>query len=165
MDLPVGSPVEEGLKSSQVDFEKYLNALVSKQFSGYVVITIEGYSGMEEGILFLKKGAISGAFFEYNRFGIEVFGDSALEQFFNAIKALHGIIDIFALTPQQIDLITAFHDKVLLLKPFNAKNLNKLIPSKYDTSFAQKTLSQILRNEDSKYDVLKKLGLSELKSS
>lgn len=162
MNLPVGSLIKEGVKLSDVNFSNIASTLMSESFSGYIIITIEGYSGIEEGMVLFRKGELIGSIFDYTKFEVTVYGDAAAEQVFNASKAKHGIFDICSLNTQQVDLITAFNEKVNVENQINAKNLNRMIPSTYDAKYAKKVLVDALKKEESKYEIFKKLGLSDI---
>lgn len=159
MNLPVGELIEEGIELSSINPKQKLEELADKIFSGYIVTLIEGFDGLEEGVLIFKKGILIAAAHEYCKYGITVFGDVSLEQVTNAMRAKYGVSDLISLTVQQADLVTAFNDKLRLTRDYSKGDLAKIIPKKYSTSPAEKTLSQVLKKEESKHDLLKRFGL------
>ncbi|MBI2598577.1 MAG: hypothetical protein HYW50_05295 [Candidatus Diapherotrites archaeon] len=162
MNLPSGEIVEENLDLKNIDISGLLKALVEKQFTGYVVDTIMGYAGVEEGALLFKRGELIGSFFEYTNFNIIVFGKDAVAQTFNSLAAPKGVVDIVSLSVQQADLVVAFNDRLKVTNVFKRNDLLGMIRRQYVTSFAQKTLSSVVGESESRKSVLKKFGLSEL---
>ena len=55
MDLPLGAPFYEHLRTKDTDMLKMIQELMQKEFTGYIIVTIDGYDGIEEGALFLGK--------------------------------------------------------------------------------------------------------------
>ena len=163
MNLPVGELIEEGLSAREMDFRKALGSLVKNSFTGYIVITADGSAGIEEGILIFKKGELVASVFEYNKFDVTVFGDAAIDHFFNSTQAEFAMVDISTLTTQQVDLITAFNEKIETFETVSPKTLNKLVPSKYNGELAKKVLAEALHKEESKHDIFRKLGLTDIR--
>lgn len=159
MNLPVGEIVESGIALKEFSFRDNLELLSDKQFSGYVVLLIEGFDGLEEGVLLYKKGVLTASAYEYCKYGITVQGDSALQQALNASASELGVVDVVALTVQQADLVTAFNDKLKLSREFGKKDVTKLVPRQYTTKFAEQVLSEVLKKEESKGSLLRKIGL------
>lgn len=162
MNLPVGEMVKQAVNLKDFDYRKEMANLFDKGFSGYLVTTIEGFDGIEEGVLLLKKGDLVGTLYEYTNYAITIFGDIALPQVFNGLAADYGVIDVCALTNQQVDLVTAFNDKVKLSKPVNKKGIAKYFRNKFSTEYAEKALSEVLEKYESRKSIFKKFGLSEL---
>ncbi len=162
MNLPVGEVKEEGLHLSEFNARAKVEALAESSFSGYVAATIEGYAGLEEGVLLFKKGQMVASAYEYLKYGITVFGDAALPQFFNALAAKFGAVDVVALTAQQADLITAFNDKMRLTGSFGSKDVPRLVAKAYTPEYARQVLSEVLRAGETKQEILKRLGLGSL---
>ena len=163
MNLPVGNVIKEGVNLKDVKFKNIISTLIKESFTGYIILTVEGYSGIEEGMLLFRKGNMIGSIFDYSKFEVTVYGDSASEHVFNASQAGFGLFDICALSIQQVDLVTAFNEKVKLDTHITTKNLNKFISSKYDEKYAKKVLAKALTKEETKYDVFKKLGLTDIR--
>ncbi|MFA4907913.1 MAG: hypothetical protein WC602_06585 [archaeon] len=163
MNLPVGVMIEQGISFEPGAFLPKVLALMNEKFSGYIAITIEGYDGIEDSALVFRSGSIAAAFHEYMKYNILVLGNFAVPQAFNAAGAKNNSSDIVALGNQQIDLVLAFNDKARVSKNYAAKDINALAVSTYSSSYAEKVLSEVLKSQPSKYDVMKKLGLSELK--
>ena len=162
MNLPSGKTVERNLEVAKTDFAKKIAELMENEFNGYLVVTVEGYSGIEEGVLFIKKGGIVGASFEYPKFEVAVFGDAAAKQFFNALGSQHGVGDVCELSKQQLELIITFNEKTALVKEITQRDLKKLVQKEYTAEFAKKTLGKALERQESKYNIFKKVGLPEL---
>ena len=162
MNLPVGNVLKEGVNLKDVKFSNIISTLMKEAFTGYLVLTVEGYSGIEEGLILFRKGKIIGSIFDYSKFQVTVYGTSALEQSFNSSNVPFGVFDICALSTQQVDLVTAFNEKIKIEITVTAKNLNKLISKKYETKYAKKVLANALKREETKFDVFRKLGLSSI---
>lgn len=162
MNLPIGEVLQQGISVKELDTKALVVSLIEKKFSGYVVVTIDGFDGIEEGAIMFKEGHMVGSFYTYDNFNISVFGNSALQQAMNALVAEKGIIDIVALSNQQVDLIIAFHDKVKVSVGIDKKNLDKIFPKSFSQEFAKKVLGDVIKEHESRKSVFKRLGLSEL---
>lgn len=159
MNLPVGKTIESGVGLKEFNLPRNLGLLADKLFSGYVALMIEGFSGLEEGVLLYKKGLLTASGYEYCKYGITVYGNSALQQTLNAGAAEHGVVDVVALSVQQSDLVTAFNDKLKLGRELTKKEAVKLSPKQYTTKYAEQVLSTVLMKEETKHTLLKRLGL------
>jgi len=162
MNLPIGEMVSQGVNFKEVDGKKLVESFFDKKFSGYLVVTIEGTNGIEEGIILFKDGRLVGAFYDYDLAGITVFGDTSIPHVFNSFAAEHVVADIVSLSNQQVDLVTAFNDKSKIEKPINRGQIGKLIPKVFSAQLAQSVLSEIKTEKESKKDIFKKLGLTGL---
>lgn len=158
MDLPLGTSLRSGIKTGETDLLQVLVNMITKGFSGYVISTVEGTSGIEQGMLLFKKGEVNGAYYEFISQGIEVSGDSAVRLVLNSFLAKNGVIDINALTIQQIDLITAFQEKMLISENINTKKLNKIYPEKFDQKLTEKYTKKE-SSETSRFEIFKQAGL------
>ncbi|HLD58644.1 MAG TPA: DUF2226 domain-containing protein [archaeon] len=161
MDLPFGELMEKNLLLKQSNIREKIVSLLEKQFSGYLVLTVEGISGFEEGAILVHQNNVIGAVFDYLRFDKKLFGEEALPHFFNACRAERGIFDIIALSKQQIELIIAFNEKIELRTRLSSKEMAKAIPEKFNPALAEKFLGSQLFRKESKLDVFKKIGLAE----
>lgn len=163
MNLPTGNIVEQGIKLNEFNLKQTMHALMGKKFSGYLVLTIEGVDGLEEGILLLKNGSLIASIYEYSKYAVKVFGDKAVAQAFNASTAQYGIVDVCNLSNQQVDLVVAFNDKIKLTRPIESKAIDQFIPKEFSREFAEESLAEVLQQEkESKTDVLSRLGLSDM---
>jgi hypothetical protein len=142
--------------------KKEFSDLMYNAFNGYLVVTIEGYAGIEEGVFLFKNGAIVGSLYEYTNFDIVVFGDFALQQSFNAAAADFAVFDVCELSKQQVELVIAFNEKIQLPQQIVFKDIGRFFKQKFDSAFAEKTLKQVLKKEESKYDIFKKIGLTDI---
>ncbi|MDD5148572.1 MAG: DUF2226 domain-containing protein [Candidatus ainarchaeum sp.] len=161
MDLPVGEFIESGIVSKSGIVKEKLDALLETEFSGYIVLTIEGRGGIEEGALLIQQNRIIGAIFDYLNFNRKVFGDTAVSHFFNAAAADFGNMDIIALSKQQIELIIAFNEKIELSRPILQKDLARINLDKYTPKLAEGFLGNDLLKNESRFDVFRKVGLAE----
>jgi len=160
MDLPLGTPYQEHLKTRETDMLKTIIELMQKTFTGYIIVTIDGIDGIEEGALLFRNGILIGAGYEYMKHNVAVEGNSALEIVLNAFKAKHGIIDIYALALQHMDLVIAFHEKMLINIKLDPKTLQKIYPKEFSDKYAKEVIKQ--KEELTKYDIFKKAGLPEM---
>lgn len=163
MNYPVGELVEQGIALEQFKLLPKLGELNSLDFDGYIVLTIDGIAGIEEGVLFLRKGVAVGAAYEYLKFGKTVFGEEALRRFLNAYKARQGILDVCKLSRQQVDLIIAFDERIALEQRLAAKDLSKLTPKEYNSSLAESALGNLLESRESKQALFKRFGLGAIR--
>ena len=159
MNIPVGEMVEENVSLKEMNLRQKLSKLMRESFSGSVVLTVEGRSGIEEGLVLLKEGMAFGALYEYIRFGKIVYGETALKQLLNSATVEFGVMDVGSLTKQQIELIIAFNEKIELKKPLSEKDIAKLMPKKYDAGVAEKEIGKELKKKESKFDIFRRLGL------
>jgi hypothetical protein len=160
MDLPLGTPFYEHLKTKDTDMLKMIQELMQKEFTGYIIVTIDGYNGIEEGALLFRKGVLIGAGYEFMKHDIVVEGNKALGIVLNAFKAKHGIIDVYTLTLQHMDLVIAFHEKMLINVKIEPKTLQKMYPKEFSDKYAKDIIKQ--KEELSKYDIFRKVGLPEI---
>jgi len=164
MNLPAGKIVRS-LEKGKDNFVAGIAELVKTGFTGYFILTIEGYSGIEEGVLFIREGQVIGASFEYPKYGVSVFGDSAAKQFFNALAAKHGVADVCELSKQQLELITTFNEKTILEKQITEKDLERITPKSYTSGFAKQTLGKVIEEQESVHNVFKRAGLEAVDKS
>jgi hypothetical protein len=162
MNFPVGKITEEEIKVNEFDWKKKLNEFEAMHFDGFVVVTIEGVNGIEEGVLFFQKGNAIGSFYEFTKFGLPVKGIKALPMFFNALNAKYGVGEIHKLSVQQLELILAFNEEIKFEKPKNNRDLSKMFSGKFSSIYAKETLSEVLKSIESKSEVFKRIGLTNL---
>src|SRR3989338_7605682 len=162
MNLPVGEVISRGLNLREMDLKRLLEGFFEKGFSGYIVATIEGYDGLEEGVLIFKEGGMVSALYDYDLHGLTVFGDAAVPHVFNSFAAEYVVADIVSLSNQQVELVTAFNDKSKLTKPVGRGDVGRLIPKIYSNEFAKSTLKELVKKDESKSELFKKLGLTGL---
>lgn len=158
MDLPLGMPLQQNLKTANADMLNIMLELMGKQFTGYIIVTINGFDGIEEGAILFRKGAIIGAGYEFMKYGVTIEGNNAFEIVLNAFRAKHGIIDIYSLTTQHMDLLTAFHEKMLMSLQIEPKNLKKIYPKEFSDKYAKEVIKQ--QKEVTKYDLFRKAGIA-----
>lgn len=115
MNLPSGVAVKTGLDLAAVDVFALVRELQQKAFNGYVVVAVPGNEGLEEGTLLLDSGKIVAALYEYVAFYRMYFGQQALERVLNASLAKQGVIDVFQLTSEQVQLILAFNEQAIVI--------------------------------------------------
>ena len=162
MNIPLGKIEEKQLLFSEDQPFLKLKQLLKSGFSGYLVATIEGISGLEEGLVMLRESEIVGAVFDALRIKKQVYGVKGLRLSLNLLKAKKGVFDVNKLSRQQIDLIMAFNDKIGLPKTVNAATLAKLEPAAYRSELVSKELAVDLGAKETKYNLLKKLGLGSI---
>jgi hypothetical protein len=162
MGLPAEDIKQQGLELKDKRMIKELIASFLPTKSGYVVLTIEGYDGLEEGTIVFKGGSLYASMYEYLKYGITVLGDLALTRFFNAVAVKIGVIDVFDLSQDQAELAFKItNERALLTKGLKFGDLDKLIPAEYDDALAQKVLSHVIKKYEDKFDVLGKFGLTK----
>ena len=151
-----------GKKLSETDFMTEVEELLDKNFIGYAVLTIEGLDGVEEGIVFFQEGTVIGAIYEFTKYGVQTFAKDALPAVFNAAAAEHGIIDAYSLSKQQMELVGAFQDRMVLEKPLEKKAILKFKSKEYSDYYAKKFLGTKLKSEETRAEILKRFGLGKL---
>ena len=163
MNLPVGEAKETGVQLSQEGLSHTALSLSREGFTGYLVITIEGVKGVEEGVLFFKGFEIIGSIYELSRFNKTVYGDEAFNLFLNGAAAKHGVMEVYSLTGQQLDLVLAFNNKILLGAPQGIRILHSHKVKAFKPELSEKYLQGLIQKKHSKLDVLKRFGLGRLK--
>ncbi|MFH1752052.1 MAG: hypothetical protein ABH821_03900, partial [archaeon] len=131
MNLPVCNPIEQGLSLNETDVKKMLFDLTSHDFTGFVSATVEGVNGLEESLLLFKKGLLVATNFSYLKFNLSFLGNDSIKRVFNSLAANHGVLDVFGLTSQQLDLVLAFNEKSRLPQNLSRKDLNSFYSSNY----------------------------------
>jgi len=162
MNIPVGKVEEAQVHFSESQPLDKVKQLLQSGFSGYLVATTEGATGLEEGLLMLKNKEVVGAIFDALRINKQLYGVPALRSVLNLLKAGKGVFDLNVLSVQQIDLIMAFNEKIKLPKPIAVQMLSKLAPSKYNPGFVSNELAVGMQATDTKSNLLKKLGLGSI---
>ena len=149
MNFPVGEVSGKG--SAPFDFAEKAQELLSKSFNGYLVLSVRGHF-VEEGAIFFKGGEIIGCIVECLAAERTLKGNEALEFFYNQTKG-RGFFHLVGLTRSQVDLVTAFDEKLLVNK-IDLKELPKTLPLVFSVKFEKNI------GEKSALDTY---GLSELK--
>lgn len=162
MNLPVGEVISRGISVDSKDVKRLIEGFFDKGFSGYIINTLEGVSGIEEGVILFRSGKPVGALYDYDLHGLTVFGDKALVQVFNSFAAEYIVADVVSLTDQQVDLVLAFNDKSKLGKKIDKKEAGKLIPRVYSLEYAKNILKNTDESSKSKGDIFNKFGLGQL---
>jgi hypothetical protein len=130
LNFPVGSVLFKG--SVPFDLVSVSQKLSDQKFSGYLILTIRGHF-IEEGVLFFREGEISGAIVECLALQSTIKGTEAISYFLNETKGV-GFYHCVELTKSQVDLITAFDEKLLAPK-IVLKDLPKMIPNAFLPKF------------------------------
>lgn len=161
MEFPAGEIVEEGIKLNDVDVSQILKELCDQRFSGYVIATVYGHAGIEEGLLLFKEGIAIGSVFEFSQMNKTIEGDNAMLYSLNALKAKYGVMDINSLSKQQAELIITFKDSIKA-KERAFSELKKMIPAQYSSEYSKRIIREASEKEKTRYEVMKALGLVEL---
>jgi len=162
MNLPVGDIIGKGINLRKVDVRKLIEGFYDKGFSGYIVASLYGFDAIEEGVLLFKDGLPIAAIYEYEFYGVTIFGDAALPHIFNSFAADFIVADIVSLSNQQIDLVTAFNDKAKLGKVVQKSDVVRLMVKGFSRDLAKSVLSNVVSSVEDKSDIFKKLGLAGL---
>jgi len=162
MNIPIGAVEKEHLDFAETAPFSLLKQLMGKGFNGYIVATIEGITGLEEGLLMIRENVVVGAVFDALRVNKQTYGVPAIRLVFNLLKAKKGVFDVNKLSKQQIDLIMAFNEKIKLAKDINVSMISKLEPAAYRPEVVSKELALDLKSKDNKYHILKRFGLGSI---
>jgi hypothetical protein len=139
MNLPAGVAVKTGLDVASVDFGSLVKELESKKFDGYVCACVKGYNGLEEGTLVYEEGKIVACFYEYYAHSKTLYGTSAFTRIINASAAKFGVVEIYQLSHEQVQLIIAFNEQAVFV-PAQMEAKDWKVPefsSKYEEQVAQ----------------------------
>jgi hypothetical protein len=149
LNFPIGNVIQKG--DSPFDFSGVALKLNEKKFNGYVILTVKG-NYIEEGAIFFREGEIVACTVECLVVGKNLKGNESLEFFYNQTRGL-GYYHCVELTRSQVDLVTAFDEKLLVSK-IDLKGLPKTIPFAFSSKFEA---------SEKQNDVLETYGLGELK--
>lgn len=150
MNFPVGNIISEN--DSPYSFENVLTKLEEKKFNGYIIQTISG-NFIEEGILFFREGNMFACSVECKSVNKLFKGSEALNYFLNQTKGV-GSFHIVELSRSQVDLITAFDEKLILTNKIALKDIPKMIPLTFKPFEAEVSESKLNLDD---------YGLGELK--
>jgi len=151
MNFPVGTVVFKG--SSPYKLEEIAANAIGKKFNGYIIQSISAHF-IEEGVLFFRDGEMVACVAECLALSKSFKGKEALDFFLNQTKG-KGFFQVVDLSRSQVDLVTAFDEKLLLGEKLALKDLPKLIPVTFSNRFEPSEKGS---------DLLETYGLSELKS-
>ena len=143
-----------------VEFVALLNELMGKSFNGYLCITVKGGGGIEDGVLVFDNGKIVASTYEYLKHGKTLMGEPAFVRIVNAGAAHHGIVDIFQLANEQVEMVLAFNENAIFVP--NEKDLKNLKVSEFSNFFEE----QATKGEEkaaSKSELMKKYRLEDLR--
>lgn len=161
MNLPADKPLKEGLRLRELDFKKLVSGLMQEGFTGYIVLMAQGIQGIEEGILLLKNGLPIGCHHELMKLNYSFYGDKAVNAFLNASTA-KGIIDVFSLALQQVDLVLSFNEQIALSTAGQAefkKKIEELPLKEFSKAFVEEALASMPEKEKvTKAELIKKFG-------
>jgi hypothetical protein len=151
MNFPVGKVVSKGaMPLSLVDL---LEQCDQKKFNGYVIVSVLG-NFVEEGVLFFRVGEVYACCVECMSVKKLIKGDDAFNYFLKQSRG-NGFFHLIELSRSQVDLVTAFDDKLLLVNKIPLKDIPKMIPDVYEPQFVEEVV-------ESELD-LDTYGLGELK--
>jgi len=157
LNLPYGTPVKTGIDVAAVDFVALLKELLVKSFNGYACITINGGNGVEEGVVLFDNGKVVASFYEYFKHVKTVQGDHAFVRVMNASSAKDGVIELFQLSNEQVQLILAFNEQAISI-PTEKDYKN------FKTASFSRTLEEQIRppvENPSEAEVLKKYKITD----
>ena len=163
MNLPAGEPVETGIDVKDVDLRKTLLNFFNASLNGYLCVMIEGYDGVEEGVLVFKAGHPVAASYEYLKHDKSVAGEGALSRVFNAVTAPSGIVDVYSMSKEQTDLVISFNADAVFKKILGKSDIEALATQQYTEKYAIESVG-VKEKPFSKREVLKRYRLEEIVS-
>ncbi len=131
MNFPVGNVIAKG--NAPFDFKEVADALVQKKFNGYFILSVKGEC-IEDGAIFFRDGEMVACIVECSALGKTIRSREASEYFFNETMG-EGFFQIVELARSQVDLVTAFDEKILFVDKITLKDLPKLIPNAFEAKF------------------------------
>lgn len=163
LNYPVGELLDQGLElAGSLQSASFVSKFFGSSFVGYVVVTLEGFSGLEEGVLFFREGFAVGAAYSFDAYDVAIFGDQAMSAFLNALSAQRAVADSVHLTKQQVDLVLALDQRTAVSRPWSGDGLEKKIPVAYNPAFAMRAAKGLTQVITPASDIMKKIGLGEL---
>ncbi|MFH0922703.1 MAG: DUF2226 domain-containing protein [Candidatus Micrarchaeota archaeon] len=172
LSLPAGTPVKRALDVSTTDFAALLKESREKKLSCYIAICIRS-TGTEEGTVLLDEGKVVGCAYEYYKHNKMVEGGDAFKRVLNATGAKQGVIDVFKLTSEQVQLALVVNQKMVFVpieqelfgfktKPFS-DSFEKEITGKQEETKKTEVKKEEAQEPKSSSDILKKYGIGEIK--
>jgi len=171
--LPAGTPLKRALDVSTTDFPALLKESREKKISGYIAVCIRS-SGTEEGTVLLDEGKIVGCAYEYYKHGKTVEGADAFKRVLNASGAKHGVIDVFKLTSEQVQLALVVNQKMVFVpiehellgfksKPFSDAFEKEIADSAKTAPVKAEAKVEETQEPKSSGDILKKYKIGDIK--
>ncbi len=160
MNLPAGVTRILGKSVKSFDAKKDLDDLSASGFSGYVVESLFGESGVEESAIVFRQGQGVGAVYEYYGLKQTLNGDEALVHVLNGFLSEFGVLDMVDLSIQQVDLVAAFNPKIKLTKPIVKGQFKSLVKDSFDVSLSKKMGPAKEVESASKESLFKRFGLA-----
>ncbi len=160
MNLPAGVTRILGKSVKSFDAKKDLDDLSAADFSGYVVESLFGESGVEESAVLFRQGQGMGAVYEYYGLKQTLNGDEAVVHVMNGFLSEFGVLDMVDLSIQQVDLVTAFNPQIKLSKPILKGQFKPLVKDSFDATLAKKIGPAKEVESASKESLFKRFGLA-----
>ena len=157
LNLPYGTPIKTGIDVASVDFLALLKELSTKSFNGYACMTIKGIGGIEEGIVLFDNGKVVASFYEYFKYNKAVYGDQAFVRIMNASVAKEGVIDLYQLSNEQVQLILAFNEQAISIP--TEKDYRNLKLNAFSSTFEDQI--KPAESKPSEVEILKKYKIVE----
>lgn len=153
--FPTGRIVASSASLSTHNAFEILRRQLVANFTGYFAITIQGKSGLEDGVLGILKGKVVAASYYYHKFETLFVGREAVERVENAFASQTGVFDLVELTPEQVSL--ALHASKA--PELNVASLHKV--NKFSEEMESKDRGQHTEHSE-RSELLKRYGLSAL---
>ena len=164
VNFPVGEVVQSRQLLSNSNPSALFSDWIQTRFTGFVVLTIDGFFGIEEAVVFFRDGETIGSVYTYDFFDVTVYSQIALESSVNAFLAKHGVFDAVELSHQQVDLVLALDDRIRVRFPVKKADLESLFKEVFSPRFGKAALKFPAAPTGERHQLLKKLGLGELVS-
>jgi hypothetical protein len=161
MNIPSGKQIISKLETKDLNSKNMIRDLMNKKFSGYITVTINQQFGFEDGLLIFSNGIIKGAHYVLLKENNEIFGEDAIKLILNALGAKYGTLDVYQLTKEQVELMLTFNEKTKVTDIADISKIEQFFVNDYNTNITAKYSSQ--KQEDSKYDIFKKIGLGNIR--
>ncbi len=164
MDLPTGTPIREGMETTNVDFRKLFAAFRDHALTGYFVLDIMTNNGIEEGTILLSNGAVVGAEYDYVAKGKVLKGDEALSFVMNACMG-DGRFDVVQVTEAEfISTREGNREFVLRYKPTDTEVMGMLPDTFSEQRLEEKAVKvatkEVVKGTISREEVLKKYNIT-----
>lgn len=155
----MGIPIKQGVDVATVNFMGLLAEVMKKKFDGYLCICVQGRGGMEEGTLVFEDGRIVASMYEYFRYNKILMGEQAFARVLNASAAKHGIIEIYQLTAEQVQLILAFNEQAIFVPV--ERDLRNVNINEFSIAYEERVQEEKKESKDTKENLLKKYKIEE----
>jgi len=161
MTIAVGKPEELGKALVKINAKSLIGDLTKPDFNGYICVTISGKTGVEEGLMFFKKGRLKISNYEYFKYNTKYIKKEGLERCLNSLIAKTGVVDKFSATEEQTKLIETLKEEEVFADDTKIK-----LPNEFSYQYEDEEIKKHIKEKGvSREDILRRFGITSLRST